>query len=68
MRDTLKSRCKVIGWALYDSICCMLFFTWGCLPSPFESIEAEAESVLAILNSTDSLQVMKEGAEDSLYG
>ena len=46
----------------------MLFFTWDFLPSPYESIEAEAESVLAILNGTDSLQVMKEGAEDSLYG
>lgn len=45
------------------------YFSRGAVyQSLYELTEAEAESVLATLNSMDSLEVMKEGAEDSLYG
>lgn len=44
------------------------YFSCGAVyQSPYELIEAEAESVLAALNSMDPFRVRKGGAEDSLW-
>lgn len=64
------SQCKDMGWSYGNMIVYVVcYFSRGAVyQSPYELTEAEAESVLATLNSMDSLEVMKEGAEDSLYG